>query len=306
MNFLHETRKDCINRCNLFYILGGKIMKLKNVLLTCLSIMGVASLASCNQVNPNLTTEGVLVVGMECAYVPFNWTETVKTDTNVEISGQKGTYAEGYDVQIARIIADELDLKLEIKALSFDALINHLNSGLIDCIIAGMSPTPLRMESIDFTNKYYESTHVMLLKSSSTYASATSLDDFAGATIIGQSGTIYADLVSQAVEHGAVAGTNLATVPLIVNAINFGTVDATIVEEPVAMGIVSQNPDLTYVKLVDGGFEVAEEDKVVSIGVRKGFVLTDRINQILSDVITEEKRNSLMEQAISNAPTSEE
>ncbi len=281
-------------------------MRLRNVLLASLSILGVASMASCGQGSTELTNEGVLVVGMECAYAPFNWTETTKTDSNVAIANLSGAYADGYDVQVAKILADELGLQLQIKALEWGALINNLNSGLIDCIIAGMSPTAERMETIDFTNKYYESTHVLLLKKSSEYASANSLSGFAGATVIGQTGTIYADLVPQAVEHGAVAGTNLSTVPHIVNAIVNGTADATILEEPVAMGICSQYPELTYVKLTQGGFEVADEDKIVSIGVRKGFTLTTQINEVLSSKLTESTRATLMEQAIANAPASEE
>ena len=281
-------------------------MKLRNLFLSLACLLGLASFSSCGGGQTGLTTEGVLVVGMECAYAPFNWTETESTDSNVAITNIAGAYAEGYDVQVAKIIAEELNLELQVKALEWGALINNLNVGGIDLIIAGMSPTPDRLESIDFTNMYYESTHVMLVQKSSNYATATSLDDFEGATVIGQTGTIYADLVSQAVEHGAIAGNNLTTVPLIVNAIINNTVDATILEEPVAMGIVSQYPDLTYVKLTEGGFQVADEDRIVSIGVRKGFELTDDINSILDSKLTTETRASLMEEAIAKAPASEE
>ncbi len=280
-------------------------MKLRNVLLASLCLIGVTTLASCNNTtSAGLTTEGVLVVGMECAYAPFNWTEAEATESNVEIANLPGAYAEGYDVQVAKILAEELGLQLQVKALAWEALINNLNTGGIDAIIAGMSPTAERLETIDFTSAYYESTHVLLLQKSSSYASATTLDGFAGATVIGQTGTIYADLVPQAVEHGAIAGNNLATVPLIIQAILNETVDATIVEEPVAMGICSQYDNLTYVKLTDG-FEVAEEDKIVSIGVRKGFDLTAQINEVLENKVTKERRATLMEQAIANAPTEE-
>ena len=280
-------------------------MKLRNVLLASLCLIGVTTLASCNNTtSAGLTTEGVLVVGMECAYAPFNWTEAEATESNVEIANLPGAYAEGYDVQVAKIIAEELGLQLQVKALAWEALINNLNTGGIDAIIAGMSPTAERLETIDFTSAYYESTHVLLLQKSSSYASATTLDGFAGAKVIGQTGTIYADLVPQAVEHGAIAGNNLATVPLIIQAILNETVDATIVEEPVAMGICSQYDNLTYVKLTDG-FEVAEEDKIVSIGVRKGFELTAQINEVLENKVTKERRATLMEQAIANAPTEE-
>ena len=285
-------------------------MKIRNLLAAAFSLVAFTSLAGCGtEVNTQLATEGVLVVGMECAYAPFNWTETSKTDSNVAIANVPGAYADGYDVQVAKIIADELGLELQVKALDWGALINNLNTDGIDAIIAGMSPTPERLESIDFTSAYYESTHVLLVQQSSSYASATSLDDFAGAKVIGQTGTLYASLVPQAVEHGAIAGTDLNTVPEIVNAIIHGTVDATILEEPVAKGIVAQyassSTPLTYVKLTNGGFTVADEDRIVSIGVRKGFVLTEQINDVLANVITSDVRNQLMEQAIENAPSEE-
>ena len=262
-------------------------------------VLCLGCLASCGD---NDTKPTKIVVGMECAYAPFNWTETIKTDSNHPISNLgNGAYAEGYDVQVAKIIAKELGLELEIKALAWDALIQNLNTGGIDMIIAGMSPTAERLETIDFTESYYESTHVLLVKKDSKYASASKLADFAGATVIGQTGTIYADLVPQAVAAGAVKGNNLATVPLIVNAILNDTVDATIVEEPVAKGICSQYSNLSYVVLSDG-FNVAKEDKVVSIGVRKGYDLTEEINEVLKNVLTESVRVQLMEEAIANAP----
>jgi ABC-type amino acid transport substrate-binding protein len=281
-----------------------KILSLLSLLILGLTVTGCSK-----EVNTGLGKEGVLVVGMECAYAPFNWTETEKTDTNVAISNVPGAFAEGYDVQVAKMIAEELGLELQVKALEWGALINNLNTDGIDLIIAGMSPTAERLQSIDFTNAYYESTHVLLVKQSSKFASATSLDEFKGAKVIGQTGTLYASLVPQAVEHGAIAGIDLNTVPEIVNAIIHDTVDATILEEPVAKGIVSQyagsSTPLTYVKLTNGGFTVADEDRIVSIGVRKGFTYTEQINNVLTNVITSSVRQQLMEQAINNAPSGE-
>lgn len=242
-----------------------------------------------------------LYVGLECDYAPFNWTDPEKNDYNYQISGTK-TYADGYDVQIAKQIAEELDMELVIKKIEWDGLISSCEEGTIDLIIAGMSPTEERLQSIDFTVSYYESTHVMLVKKDSPYANATKLSDFTGATVIGQTGTIYADLVPQVVAAGATAGNNLATVPQIVAVILRGDVHATIVEEPVAKGICSQYSELKYIVLTDG-FEVADEDKIVSIGVRKNYELTDQINEVLQNIITESVRANLMEQAINNAPT---
>ena len=91
-----------------------------------------------------------------------------------------------------------------------------------------------------------------------------------------------------------VQGTNLDTVPQIVNAILQGTVDVTVLEEPVAIGICAQyGSQLTYVTPTDG-FNVSDEDVVVSIGVRKGYALTNDINNVLRTVLTQEVRNQLM------------
>ena len=69
-------------------------MRLRNVLLASLCLIGVTTLASCNNTtSAGLTTEGVLVVGMECAYAPFNWTEAEATESNVEIANLPGAYA---------------------------------------------------------------------------------------------------------------------------------------------------------------------------------------------------------------------
>ena len=98
---------------------------------------------------------GQLRVGMECAYAPSNWQESAPSDTNVPIENVPGAYAEGYDVQIARIIADYLGLELVIVKMDWDGLIPALNEGQIDAIIAGMADTAARREAINFSDPYH-------------------------------------------------------------------------------------------------------------------------------------------------------
>lgn len=108
------------------------------------------------------TSKGTLTVAMECAYNPFNWTQT--TDANGAVQYGNGLYANGYDVQIAKFIAAELGMKLEIVRLEFDSLISAVESGNVQAIIAGMSPTAERLEQIDFTECYYKSELVIIYK----------------------------------------------------------------------------------------------------------------------------------------------
>ena len=113
------------------------------------------------------TTTGTLKIGMECAYEPYNWTDTDGSSFGavpISSEGQQGLYANGYDVQIAQYVANRLGLKLEIYAMEWDSLIPAVNSGAIDAIVAGMSPTAERAKEIDFTDTYYESNRVVIIK----------------------------------------------------------------------------------------------------------------------------------------------
>ncbi len=113
------------------------------------------------------TTTGVLRVGMECAYEPYNWTDMDGESLGaVPISGEgkEGLYANGYDVQIAQYIANSLGLKLEIYSIEWDSLLPALESGTIDAIAAGMSPTAERAQQIDFSDTYYESNLVVIIR----------------------------------------------------------------------------------------------------------------------------------------------
>ena len=95
------------------------------------------------------TTTGTLKVAMECAYAPFNWTQTDNKNGAVPIysKGSEGLFANGFDVQIAKYVANALGLKLEIYACEWDSLIPGIQSETYDLIAAGMSPTADRRAS---------------------------------------------------------------------------------------------------------------------------------------------------------------
>ena len=109
------------------------------------------------------TSRGTLKIAMECNYAPFNWSQTTDVNGAVKISGSN-LYANGYDVQIAKYIAAELGMALEVYAVEWDSLIAGLDAGTYDGIIAGMSPTAEREEQVDFTECYYNSNLVIIYK----------------------------------------------------------------------------------------------------------------------------------------------
>src|SRR5574337_299641 len=152
-------------------------------------------------------------VGMEAGYPPFNWTQKTNADGAVKIDGTN-QYANGYDVQISKKIADKLDKKLVIVKTKWDGLLPALTSGKIDAIIAGMSPTAERKQAIDFSQNYYTSQLVVMVKKDGKYANAKSIDDFKGAKITGQQGVFHYDLNKVSRKKGVEGQTKRATFPL--------------------------------------------------------------------------------------------
>ncbi|MBU1019763.1 MAG: transporter substrate-binding domain-containing protein [Firmicutes bacterium] len=243
--------------------------------------------------------DNVLVVGLECNYAPFNWTVSSDSETAVSIE-EVNAYCDGYDVQVASYIAEELGMELQIRKIEWDGLIPALLSGEIDVIIAGMSPTPERAETVSFTNEYYRSEQVLVVSSSGDYADATLLSDFSGAAVIAQLGTLQDGLIDQIrdVNHQ----TALNDYPSLVASLTSGVSDAVVAELPVAQSIVSSNSGLSIVRLGDNGFTVDDSDVSVSVAVRQeDTALLADINTVLSG-ISEATRNLWMEEALTRQP----
>lgn len=241
-----------------------------------------------------------LRVGMECNYAPFNWTTTEEGEYTQAISSVD--YCDGYDVQVASYLAEEIGRDVEIVKLDWDNLILSLNNNQIDAIIAGMTATDERKEEIDFTDPYYVSEEVMIVRKDGDYTDATSLEDFDGATIQGQMSTIYDEVIDQIpnVNHMPAA----ETFPAAIQALQAGSIDGVTSELPVANGVVAANSDLTIVRFESGkGFEA---DTSVSIGVRKSdSELLASLNEALEGIDTD-TRNEWMEAAVNRQPASEE
>lgn len=243
--------------------------------------------------------QDVLVVGLECNYAPFNWTTSSESDTAVAIE-EVNAYCDGYDIQVASRIADELEMDLQIRKIEWDGLIPALLSGQIDVIIAGMSPTPERAETVSFTNEYYRSEQVLVVSASGSYANATSLTEFDGAAVIAQMGTLQDGLIDQIV--GVNHQTALPDYPSLVASVSSGVSDALVAELPVAESIVVSNSGLSIVRLASSGFTVDDSDVSVSVAVRQEDTeLLASINTVLSG-ISEETRNLWMEESLTRQP----
>lgn len=246
--------------------------------------------------------DDTFVVGMECNYAPFNWTQTNASETAVEIADGSG-YADGYDVRIAQKIADGLGKKLVIEKIEWDGLTLAVRSGKIDAIIAGMSPTEERKATIDFTDPYYETGVVIVVEKDSAYAAANSLDDFAGAKITGQMNTYHYTVIDQIA--GVEKESAMADFPSMIVALRSGAIDGYIADTNSAQAALKANGDLAIVSLEEGkGFETTPDEVAVSIGLKKGSELAEPINEILAG-ISAETRQQIMDAATEDQPLSE-
>ncbi|MDR1782021.1 MAG: transporter substrate-binding domain-containing protein [Bacilli bacterium] len=266
------------------------------ILGLCLILILVTGCSSSKKTESAIA-DGTLTIGLECDYAPYNYTttEALKTDNALPISGSAG-YCDGYDIAIADRIAKALNVKVEVKKMSWDGLIPALESGQIDAIIAGMSPTAERKKSIDFTDSYFHADIVdtVVVKKDGKYANANSLDGFSGAKITAQQGTVQVKLVSQL--KGVTEVANMPDYSSLIQSLKAGTIDGYIAEESVAKEHVEQNSDFKYIPL---NFTLTAEDTDVAIGISKDQTeLKDKLNEALK-TISDQERQELMNYYIS-------
>lgn len=237
-------------------------------------------------------------VGMECAYAPFNWIQPNNSNGAIGISG--GWYACGYDVYMAKRIAQALDKELEIVKVDWDGLLPALTSGKIDAIIAGMSATEERKQTIDFTDNYYDSDIVVVTKKDFAYSGAKSLMELNGAKITGQLSTVHYNLIDQIPNVNK--QTAMEDFSAMISAVTAGKIDGYVSEKPAAMVAVYTNPSLTYIDFEKGkGFNFSQDDVAIAIGLKKGSFLREQINKVLKSISLED-REELMRKAVASQP----
>ncbi len=242
-----------------------------------------------------------LKVGMECNYAPYNWSQADDSNGAVAIANVDNMYTNGYDVQVAQKIADAMGRKLEIYAYEWDSLIPAVQSGNLDMIIAGMSPTGERKEKIDFSNNYYTSNLVIVTKKGKL-DDVKSIADLDGKKIAAQSSTFHLDALTNQTKAQANEMSDFSTMLIALNA---GTIDGYVAEEPTAMA-VCQDAGYDYVALKnnDTGFTVADDEVSIAVGVKKGSDLAAKINEAIADLDSDAQRE-LMNKMVDIAPTEE-
>lgn len=249
--------------------------------------------------------DGVLTIAMECAYAPYNWTQTDDSNGAVPIK-DSNEYANGYDVMMAKKICEANGWELEVVRTDWDSLVPGVQSGIYDAVIAGQSMTEERMEQVDFAGPYYYASIVCVTKKDSPYASATGISDLAGGTCTAQIATIWYDSMLPQIE-GAQIQTAAESAPAMLMALETDTVDFICTDMPTAMGACAQYEDMTILDFSDSddGFVVDEGEINIGVSVMKGNTeLKDAIDSVLS-TMTEDDFNEIMDEAIAVQPMSQ-
>ena len=251
--------------------------------------------------------DGVLTVGMECVYAPYNWTQTDDSNGAVPIVNNPGSYANGYDVMIAKRICEAYGWELEIVSSDWESLTAAIQSGVMDANIAGQSMTAERMEQVDMAGPYFYATIVCVTTKDSPNASATSIQELTG-KCTAQTGTIWYDSCLPQIEEAEILPP-AETAPAMIMQLQTGTADFICTDLPTAMGAVAKDDNLVILNFsgTDGDFQFATEEERaenVNIGicVEKGNTqLVEAMNTVLS-AMDEEQFNALMDYAISIQP----
>ncbi len=239
--------------------------------LTALALTTLAALvlSSCGEDESGTTStgadvinEGTLTVCSDVPYPPFE-----DFDKGSELGFK------GFDIDIVSEVAERLELDLEVKDSSFDALQSGqaLNAGQCDMAASAMTITEEREANIDFTDGYYDSKQSLLVP---TGSDITSIDDLDGKTVGVQQGT-----TGKAYAEENASGADLTSFPSdaeMFQAIKAGQVDALLQDLPV---------NLDHTK--DGEFEVVETyetDEQYGFAVKTGNSLVDDVNGALEDM----------------------
>ena len=240
--------------------------------------------------------DGVLTVGMECAYAPYNWTQMDDSNGAVPIANNPGSYANGYDVMIAQRICEANGWELEVMAISWDGLVPALQAGQIDAVIAGQSMTEERMAQVDMAGPYFYASIVCVTQKDNELATATGISQLKG-SCTAQTGTIWYDSCLPQIE-GAELMPASETASAMIMAATSGTVDYICTDMPTAMGAIAAYDNLVLLDFSagDDDFEVDEGEINIGISVVKGNdFLLNAMNEVLGQMTVEDFNNTMNE-----------
>lgn len=278
--------------------------KVISILLVLLLSLSFAFATGSKESSSDNNGAKTLRVAMECSYAPYNWTQTTDANGAVRISGSSD-YAYGYDVMMGKYIAEKLGYNLEIVKLDWDSLVPAVQSGTVDCVIAGQSITSERLQMVDFTDPYYYASIICLVNKDSKYASAKGVSDLSGASCTSQQNTIWYDVCLPQIKDAKILPAQ-ESAPAMLVALAAKRVDVVCTDMPTGQAALVAYPDFKLLDFAGSGddFNVSQEDINIGISLsKKNTELKNAINEVLA-TLTVEDYNRMMDEAISVQPLS--
>ncbi|HFI0385468.1 TPA: transporter substrate-binding domain-containing protein [Streptococcus suis] len=259
---------------------------MKKILALAATVLAGLTLAACSSTSSQsaldkIKEKGTLVVATSPDYAPFEFQALVDGKNEVV----------GADMMLAQKIADELGVKLEVSAMSFDNVLSSVQNGKADIAIAGLSYSEERAKVFDFSESYYQISDVLLIKKDSAN-SLTSIDAMSGKTLAVQKGS-----TQEAYAQENISQANIISLTLMgeaVNELKSGKVDAILMDSPVAAGYVSQNSDLAIASIE---FPTIDENSKV-IALPKGSTdLKTEIDKVIAEIKASGEFDTFLEKA---------
>ena len=249
-----------------------------------------SSTAETPSASKNEAASGTIVYGTSADYPPFEF--------HIMDNGEDKVV--GIDVALARQIAVDMGVELEIAEMNFDNLLTLMGQGNCDFVIAAMESSPERLENASCSDPYYTDLPAMIVTKKANLDQYQSMADFAGKTVGAQSGTTKADIVTGEME-GAVPSLMTSVVDLV-NNLMYDKCDALVLDGAVALQYVKANEELAVVEAVPLGEAlpycvwVAKDDP-------KNLLpsINETIAKVLSDGTMDkyiEEANTLSDQAL--------
>lgn len=274
------------------------------ILLAMVMLLAFAACGTKDEGGESGEKRPVLRVGMECGYAPYNWTQGTDANGAVPIM-DSSDYAFGYDVMMAKYLADSMGYDLEIYKIDWDTLPMALIAGTIDCVIAGQSITSERLETVDFTAPYYYASIVGLTMNDSDFAEAMGVSDLEGATCTSQLNTVWYDVCLPQIKNANILPA-MESAPTMLVALSSGACSLVVTDEPTALAATVAYPNMVMLNFTGGddNFEVSDEEINIGISVKKGnSELLEKLNAGLATFTTEDFTR-MMDEAIAVQPLS--
>ncbi|TVY10028.1 transporter substrate-binding domain-containing protein [Paenibacillus cremeus] len=223
---------------------------------------------------------GKIVVGTSADYPPYEFHKEVNKKDEIV----------GFDIEIAKALAKDLGVTLEMKDMKFDGLLAALDAGNVDFVISGMTPTEERKKSVDFTKIYYTAVQTVVVRAEDK-DKYKSVDDLKGKKVGAQKGATQEQIVKEQMPNSELKA--LGKISDLMLELKNKKVDALVVEQPVASAYLSKNKDLVITDV-----KLKTEDSGSAIALKKGAPeLVDAMNKTLDKLMADKSIEKFVAEA---------